>query len=72
MGMKSPALIIYSTPAYIPEGFKDNVGYKIGTWSEINTLRGFSVVHNPQIEFRCPEWVERDLKDKLKGGVYYL
>ena len=72
MGMKSPALIIYSTPAYIPGGFKDNVGYKIGTWSEINTLRGFSVVHNPQIEFRCPEWVERDLKDKLKGGVYYL
>lgn len=72
MGMKSPALIIYSTPAYIPEGFKDNVGYKIGTWSEIDTLRGFSVVHNPQIEFRCPEWVERDLKDKLKGGVYYL
>lgn len=72
MGMKSPALIIYSTPAYIPEGFKDNVGYKIGTWSEIDTLRGYSVVHNPQIEFRCPEWVERDLKDKLKGGVYYL
>lgn len=72
MGMKSPALIIYSTPAYIPGGFKDNVGYKIGTWSEIDTLRGFSVVHNPQIEFRCPEWVERDLKDKLKGGVYYL
>lgn len=72
MGMKSPALIIYSTPAYIPEGFRDNVGNKIGTWAYLNALGGFSVVRYPQITFRCPEWVERDIKEKLQGGVYYL
>ena len=72
MGMKSPALIIYSTPAYIPEGFRDNVGNKIGTWAYLDALGGFSVVRYPQITFRCPEWVERDIKEKLQGGVYYL
>lgn len=72
MGMKNPCLYLYNTPAFVPEGFAENVGHKIGTWAKLSDLKGFSVVRHPAILFECPAWVEADIKSKLEGGVYYL
>ena len=71
MGMKRPCLILYTTPAYMPSSYTDDVGSLIGTSDTIANVGGLCKIINPRINFSCPKFVSDKLETMLANGVIW-
>ena len=71
MGMKRPCLILYTTPAYMPSSYTDDVGSLIGTSDTIANVGGLCKIINPRINFSCPKFVSDKLETMLSNGVIW-
>lgn len=71
MGMKRPCLILYTTPAYMPSSYTNDVGSLIGTSDTISNVGGLCKIINPRINFSCPKFVSDKLETMLANGVIW-
>lgn len=71
MGMKRPCLILYTTPAYMPSTYTNDVGSLIGTSDTIANVGGLCKIINPRINFSCPKFVSDKLETMLANGVIW-
>ena len=71
MGMKRPCLILYTTPAYMPSTYTNDVGSLIGTSDKISSIGGLCKIVNPRINFSCPKFVSDKLESILANGVIW-
>ena len=71
MGMKRPCLILYTTPAYMPSSYTNDVGSLIGTSDTIANVGGLCKIINPRINFSCPKFVSDKLETMLANGVIW-
>ena len=71
MGMKRPCLILYTTPAYMPSTYTNDVGSLIGTSDTIANVGGLCKIINPRINFSCPKFVSDKLESMLSDGVIW-
>lgn len=71
MGMKRPCLILYTTPAYMPSTYTNDVGSLIGTSDTISNVGGLCKIINPRINFSCPKFVSDKLETMLANGVIW-
>lgn len=71
MGMKRPCLILYTTPAYMPSTYTNDVGSLIGTSDTISNVGGLCKIINPRVNFSCPKFVSDKLEAMLADGVIW-